>query len=114
MNLVNIMFDSAGLVPAIIQNHDTGKVLMLGYMNAESLRLTLTTGTVWFFSRSRQKLWNKGESSGHFLHVVSGFYDCDGDALLFKCKPEGPTCHTGSESCFFNELDTGSVSPDNN
>ncbi|MBR6312901.1 MAG: phosphoribosyl-AMP cyclohydrolase [Oscillospiraceae bacterium] len=105
--MVDIKFDAAGLVPAIIQNAETGKVLMLGYMNAESLRLTLEKGTVWFFSRSRQKLWNKGETSGNFLHVVSARYDCDADALLFECRPDGPTCHTGSESCFFNDIELG-------
>ena len=105
--MVDIKFDAAGLVPAIIQNAETGKVLMLGYMNAESLRLTLEKGTVWFFSRSRQKLWNKGETSGNFLHVVSARYDCDADALLFECRPDGPTCHTGRESCFFNDIELG-------
>lgn len=103
----DIKFDRSGLVPAIIQNADTGKVLMLGYMNSESLSLTLRHGTVWFFSRSRGKLWNKGETSGNYLHVISAFYDCDGDTLLFKCRPDGPTCHTGSESCFFNEINIG-------
>ncbi len=105
--MVDIKYDEKGLVPAIIQNFSTGKVLMLGYMNAESLRLTLEKGTVWFFSRSRGKLWNKGETSGNYLHVISAFYDCDADTLLFKCRPDGPTCHTGSESCFFNEISLG-------
>ena len=105
--MVDIKFDAAGLVPAIIQNAETGKVLMLGYMNAESLRKKKEKGTVWFFSRSRQKLWNKGETSGNFLHVVSAHYDCDADALLFECRPDGPTCHTGSESCFFNDSELG-------
>lgn len=99
--------DSAGLVPAIIQDDATGRVLMLGYMNQESLDKTRAEGLVTFFSRSRQKLWTKGETSGNFLHVVSIAEDCDHDALLIKARPDGPVCHTGADTCWgeVNEAD---------
>ncbi len=77
---------------------------MLGYANEEALRKTMETGTAWFWSRSRRKLWNKGETSGNFLHVCRIKADCDLDALLFFCSPDGPTCHTGNRSCFFNRV----------
>ena len=89
-----------GLVPAIIQDEKTGKVLMLGYMNRESYEKTRATGRVTFFSRSRQALWTKGETSGNFLEVKEILSDCDGDTLLIKVKPTGPTCHTGADTCF--------------
>jgi phosphoribosyl-ATP pyrophosphohydrolase/phosphoribosyl-AMP cyclohydrolase len=89
-----------GLVPAIVQHARTGRVLMLGYMNATALRQTLATGRVVFFSRSRDALWIKGETSGHFLNVVDVSTDCDADALLVLADPVGPTCHKGTESCF--------------
>ena len=89
-----------GLVPAIIQDNVTGKVLMLGYMNAEALEKTQREGVVTFFSRSRQCLWTKGETSGNFLHVVSMAEDCDHDTLLIKAHPDGPTCHTGTDTCW--------------
>ncbi len=89
-----------GLVPAIIQDADTNAVLMLGYMNQESLAKTEETGKVWFYSRSKKRLWMKGEVSKNILNVVDIKIDCDGDALLIKAKPSGPTCHTGSYSCF--------------
>ena len=92
--------DSAGLIPAIIQDADTGKVLMLGYMNQESYDKTKTDGVVTFFSRSRQTLWTKGETSGNFLHVVSIADDCDHDTLLIKVHPDGPVCHTGTDTCW--------------
>ena len=92
------------LVPVIIQDVNDGKVLMLGYTNEEALKLTLETGTVWFFSRSRQKLWNKGETSGNFLFVREVWGDCDDDTILIKADPKGPTCHTGSDSCFFQKI----------
>ena len=92
-----------GLLPAIVQDANTGKVLMLGYMNEESLRHTRETGLVSFFSRSRQKLWTKGETSGNFLHVKEILSDCDGDTLLIKATPDGPVCHTGKDTCFFEE-----------
>lgn len=92
-----------GLVPAIIQDHITSKVLMLGFMNPEAYRLTLETGKVTFFSRTKQRLWTKGEESGNFLHVVSILADCDNDTLLIKARPEGPVCHTGTDTCWGEE-----------
>lgn len=93
-----------GLIPAIVQNKSTGQVLMLGYMNQESLRLTLESRHVTFFSRTRQTLWTKGESSGHFLDLLSIQLDCDQDTLLVQAKPHGPTCHLGTNSCFSEEI----------
>lgn len=89
-----------GLLPAVIQDADTLKVLMLGYMNREAFEKTVATGLVTFFSRTRQCLWTKGESSGNFLHVVEMFPDCDADTLLIKAHPDGPTCHRGTTACF--------------
>ena len=83
---------------------DTGDVLMLGFMNEEALRLTLTSGEVWFYSRSRQELWHKGATSGNKLMVRQVWLDCDNDTVLVKAKPMGPTCHTGNRTCFFREL----------
>lgn len=97
-------FVKSELIPAIIQDDDTNEILMLAYMNEESMRLTFETGRTWFFSRSRGKLWNKGESSGHFQQVVSIHSDCDDDTLLIRVKQTGPACHTGSYSCFFNKI----------
>ena len=104
-----IKFDERGLVPAIIQDADKGEVLMLGYMNKESLRRTLESGDVWFYSRSRQELWHKGETSGNFLRARSVQVDCDGDTILVRAKPEGPVCHTGSRTCFFTDVTKESV-----
>jgi len=95
-----IAFDERGLVPCIVQDWDTGEVLTLAYMNAESLRLTRRTGEVHFFSRSRQELWRKGATSGNTLSVKAIRYDCDADALLALVQPAGPACHTGERSCF--------------
>lgn len=92
-----------GLIPAIIQDVDTQKVLMLGYMNEEAYQKTLDTGIVTFFSRTRQTLWTKGETSGNFLHVVSIKADCDQDTLLIQVHPDGPVCHTGTETCWGEE-----------
>ena len=89
-----------GLVPAIIQDADTAKVLMLGFMNREAYEKTLETGKVTFFSRTRQRLWTKGEESGNFLHLVSLSVDCDQDTLLIQARPEGPVCHTGTDTCW--------------
>ena len=98
---------SGGLVPAVIQDSRNGSVLMLGFMNAESLALTQKTGEVTFFSRSRNKLWKKGESSGHVLKVIDIRLDCDTDALLVRVKPLGPgVCHEGYRSCFFRRLES--------
>src|SRR5215475_6630575 len=95
-------WDERGLVPCVVQDADTGTVLMLAWMNAESLRLTRETGAVHFWSRSRQALWKKGETSGHTLAVAEIRIDCDLDAVLVKARPAGPTCHTGATSCFFH------------
>lgn len=91
---------SGGLVPAIIQDADTGTVLMLGYMNREALEKTQESGRVTFYSRSKQRLWTKGESSGNYLEFVEYLIDCDGDALLVKARPQGPVCHTGTDTCW--------------
>lgn len=95
---------SDGLVPAIVQHWLTGEVLMLGYMDRKALALTQSSGKVSFFSRSKQRLWTKGESSGHVLHLKSIRVDCDGDTLLVLADPHGPTCHLGTRSCFGNEV----------
>lgn len=99
-----IRWDERGLVPAILQDATTGEVLMLGYMNAESLAATQRSGLATFWSRSRGSLWQKGETSGHVQRVRALRYDCDGDALLLLVEPAGPTCHTGEQSCFFRHL----------
>lgn len=96
-----------GLLPAIVQDRGTGRVLMLGYMNEESLEATLNSGLATFFSRSKQRLWQKGETSGHHLHVHSVFADCDEDTLLLLVDPNGPACHTGALSCFGNATTAG-------
>lgn len=103
-NLEDIKFDQ-GLIPAIIQDYSNGEILMLAYMNRESFEKTLETSKTWFWSRSRKKLWNKGETSGHFQYVKNISYDCDGDTLLIKVEQIGPACHTGSRSCFYREID---------
>ena len=100
----NLKFNEKGLIPAIVQDADSGEVLMLGYMNRESLELTLSSGEAWFYSRSRQELWHKGATSGNRLIVRELWHDCDSDAILVKAKPLGPTCHTGERSCFFQKL----------
>ena len=100
-----IKLDDKGLVPAIAQDATTGDVLMLGYMSPGSLKRTLEGGDVWFYSRSREDLWHKGEISGNYLHVKSAALDCDGDAILLKVDPDGPACHTGNATCFFTSLD---------
>jgi len=104
---VDLRYDENGLIPAIVQQYDSGEVLMMAYMDAESLRLTLQTGTTWFWSRSRQELWNKGATSGNVQHVMELFYDCDEDCLLVKVDSPGPACHTGQRSCFFRKVDNG-------
>lgn len=98
--LERIKFDQQGLVPAIVQDATNGTVLMLAYMNRESLAKTLETGTTWFYSRSRQELWNKGATSGHVQMVKELLYDCDGDTLLVKVEQKGAACHEGTYSCF--------------
>lgn len=102
--LKDIKYDANGLVPAIVQDFNTGDVLMLAYMNSESLKKTVETGRTWFYSRSRQSLWNKGETSGNFQNVKNMYFDCDADSILVQVEQIGPACHTGSKSCFFNKL----------
>lgn len=96
-----IRWDARGLVPAIVQDAHTGEVLMLAYMNRESLRRTLETGETWFWSRSRRELWHKGATSGNIQQVESIHIDCDGDTLLVRVIPAGPACHTGHRTCFY-------------
>ena len=105
--MTDLKFDANGLIPAIIQDHYTKKVLMLAYMNAESLEITIKEGKTCFWSRSRHQLWRKGETSGNFQRVVSIRTDCDKDTLLIDVINEGPACHTGSETCFFNTVAEG-------
>lgn len=100
-----IKLDSDGLIAAVIQDSQTGKVLMVGYMNEESLRITLDEKIACFWSRSRQELWRKGETSGNTLTVEEIRTDCDQDALVLQCKPAGPTCHTNETSCFYRTVD---------
>lgn len=102
--MTDLKFDANGLIPAIVQDHYTKKVLMLAYMNAESLDITIKEGKTCFYSRSRQELWRKGATSGNYQNVVSIRTDCDKDTLLIDVIKEGPACHTGSETCFFNEI----------
>lgn len=101
---VDQYFKKAELIPAIIQEKDTKEVLMLAYMNEESLKKTIETGYTWFYSRSRQQLWNKGETSGHVQKVVDIKADCDEDTLLITVIQTGPACHTGAHSCFFRQI----------
>ena len=103
--LAKVRYDAAGLVPAIVQEHSSGQVLMMGWMNAEALRRTLESGRSWFWSRSRQEYWCKGETSGNRQLVKEVLYDCDGDTLLLKVVQEGGgACHTGEWSCFFRSF----------
>lgn len=95
---------SKGLLPAVIVDDKSNDILMLGYMNEESYAKTLEMKTTWFFSRSRNKLWNKGETSGHFQHVKEMYLDCDQDTILVRVDQIGPACHTGSRSCFFTKV----------
>ena len=99
-----LKLDDKGLVCAVIQHHETGQVLMVGYMNRESLEITLREQKACFWSRSRQQLWLKGETSGNVLHVKGIRIDCDGDALLLACDPVGPTCHTNETTCFYRTV----------
>ncbi|HSD69197.1 MAG TPA: phosphoribosyl-AMP cyclohydrolase, partial [Woeseiaceae bacterium] len=99
-----LRFDADGLVPVIAQNWETGEVLMLAYMNRQALEETVATGRVCYWSRSRGRLWRKGESSGHTQRLVGLAVDCDGDTLLLKVEQVGPACHTGARSCFFRDL----------
>ena len=107
--IADIKFDEHGLIPSIVQDAGTREVLMLAYMNAESMRRTLETNETWFWSRSRASLWHKGETSGHKQRVVDVALDCDLDAVRLKVVPEGPACHTGARSCFHNEMEDAPV-----
>ena len=102
--LSGIKYDPSGLVPAIVQDASTNEVLMLAYMNVESLRLTIKTGETWFWSRSRQELWHKGATSGNIQTVVEVRVDCDADTLLVLVNPAGAACHTGNRTCFYREM----------
>lgn len=104
MNLDELKFDEKGLIPAIVVDDETGKVLTLAYMNRESLAVSMEKGLTCFWSRSRQELWLKGETSGNFQHIVSITADCDMDALEVRVRKDGPACHTGAESCFYNPI----------
>ena len=102
---MKVKLNEQGLVPAIAQDADTGQVLMLGYMNPGSLKRTMEGEQVWFYSRSREDLWHKGEISGNYLNLKEAWLDCDGDTLLLKVKPDGPACHTGETSCFYTPME---------
>ena len=104
INIDDLKFDEKGLIPAVVVDSITKKVLTVAYMNRESLEITMERGLTCFYSRSRQELWLKGETSGNYQHVVSITADCDNDALTVVVEPDGPACHTGAESCFFNTL----------
>jgi phosphoribosyl-ATP pyrophosphohydrolase/phosphoribosyl-AMP cyclohydrolase len=104
VTIERVRFDERGLVPAVVQDSDSGRVLMVGYMNRESFERTLSTGEVHFWSRSREAIWRKGETSGNVLRLRSVAADCDLDCLLVRAEPAGPVCHTGERSCFFEPL----------
>jgi phosphoribosyl-AMP cyclohydrolase len=101
---MDVVYNSRGLIPAIVQDARTEEVLMMAWMDHEALRLTLESSEAHFWSRSRNELWHKGETSGNFLHVRQIIADCDKDTLLLRVDPDGPACHTGARSCFFNQL----------
>ena len=105
-SIAELRFDSNGLIPAIVQDADTKEILMLAYMNAESLQLTLEKGETYFWSRSRSELWHKGETSGNTQKVIEIFVDCDADTLLIQVQPSGPACHTGEQTCFYRQLES--------
>ena len=111
LNIDELKFDDRGLIPAIVVDTETKQVLTLAYMNAESLRISMEEGRTCFFSRSRQTLWRKGETSGNVQQIVSITADCDMDALVVEVRKAGPACHTGAESCFFNPVFEGEAQP---
>lgn len=100
----DLKYDEKGLIPAVVQDWKSGEVLMVAYMNAASVQKTVETGLTWFWSRSRKKFWQKGETSGHVQQVKEILYDCDQDTLLVKVAQTGPACHTGARSCFFRSF----------
>jgi phosphoribosyl-AMP cyclohydrolase len=102
---LNVKFDDKGLVPAIVQDVDSGNILMMAWMNEDALKMTLETKKASFYSRSRDKAWVKGESSGHFQEVIEVRVDCDQDVVLLRCKSHGPCCHVGFKSCFYRAID---------
>jgi phosphoribosyl-AMP cyclohydrolase len=110
--LLNPKYDANGLITAVVTDAQSGDVLMVAHMNAEALALTLGTAVAHFWSRSRNRLWKKGETSGHILHVVDMRIDCDQDAIWLKCTPAGPACHTGAQSCFYRLIEGGSLTPE--
>jgi len=112
LGIDELTFDAVGLIPAVVQQHDTGEVLMVAYMNRESLAETIATGKTWFWSRSRQKFWMKGESSGHVQDVLEIRYDCDADCLLVMVDQHGSACHTMERSCFYRTLFEGAPASD--
>jgi phosphoribosyl-AMP cyclohydrolase len=105
--MLELKYDRRGLIPAVVQDNDSGQVLMVAWMNAEALRRTQESGEAHFWSRSRQELWHKGATSGNMQIVREILVDCDADTLLLKVKPAGPACHTGETSCFFRRLEDG-------
>lgn len=107
-----IKFDEKGLIPAIVQDAENGEVLMLAYMNSDSLKRSVETGRTWFWSRSRGEFWCKGETSGNRQYIKEIYYDCDADALLVKVEQIGPACHTGVRSCFFNRIEVSGTPED--
>ncbi len=108
MTPADLRYGQDGLVVVVVQHHVSGEILMVGFANQDAVERTLRTGRAWFYSRSRQRLWQKGETSGNVLHVKGVRVDCDGDALVYLCEPAGPTCHTGQRSCFHEPLDGAS------
>lgn len=105
MNIADLTYNEAGLIPCIVQDVDTKDVLMMAWMNEEAVRRTLDQGTTWFWSRSRNKFWHKGEESGNVQELVELRYDCDADTLLALVKPAGPACHTGENTCFYRSFE---------
>ncbi len=107
LTVADLRFDEKGLIPCIVQDSETGDILMMAWMNEESVRRSLSDRTTWFWSRSRNKYWHKGEESGNTQELVELRYDCDADCLLARVVPAGPACHTGERSCFYRALDLG-------
>ncbi|UAK26215.1 phosphoribosyl-AMP cyclohydrolase [Sphingomonas nostoxanthinifaciens] len=106
---LQLKWDAAGLVTAVVTHHQTGEPLMVAHMNEEALERTIAGGEAWFWSRSRGRLWRKGETSGHVLRVIELRVDCDQDALWLRADPAGPACHTGATSCFYRRIENGAL-----